>query len=74
VVKAVAFDSVPPNRRRIYEHLQAVAPAWASTSTVGTAVRLPTLTARRALEELVAYDLVEKDAQGPGKPDLWRAV
>jgi hypothetical protein len=74
VVKAVAFDSVPPNRRRVYEHLQAVAPAWANTIAVGTAVRLPTTTARRALEELVAYDLAEKDSQGPGKPDLWRAI
>jgi hypothetical protein len=74
VVKAVAFDSVPPNRRCVYQHLKSVFPAWANTAAVGTAVRLPTTTARRALEELVAYDLAEKSSQGPGKPDLWRAT
>src|SRR5262249_3328862 len=72
VVKTVALDGAPPNRRRVYEHLQNIAPAWANTTAIGKAVRLPTTTARRALEELVAYDLAEKGSQGQGKADLWR--
>ena len=37
------------------------------TTTVAKAVKLPTTTARRALEELVVYGLAERDPQGQGK-------
>jgi hypothetical protein len=72
VVETVAFDSVPPNRLRIYRHLQVIDPAWANTATVAKATQLTTVTARRALEELVAYGLVERGDQGQGTPTLWR--
>jgi hypothetical protein len=70
VVEAVAMDSVPPIRRRAYEHLQALKRA-AETSAVANAVGLPTVTVRRALEDLAAYGLAERITQGQGKPDLW---
>ena len=74
VVRTIAFDSVPPNRLSIYRHLKKISPAWANTTTVAKAVKLPTTTARRALEELVVYGLAERTSQGQGKADLWRTV
>jgi hypothetical protein len=74
VVRTIAFDSVPPNRLRVYRHLKKISPAWADTSTTAKAVDLPTVTARRVLEELVVYGLAERDKQGQGKADLWRTV
>jgi DNA-binding IclR family transcriptional regulator len=44
------------------------------TTTIAKAVKLPTTTARRALEELVIYGLAMRDPQGPGRADLWRTV
>lgn len=70
VVRSVALDSVPPNRRRIYEHLQNVFPNWAETRLIAKDIRLPTVTVRRALEELLIYKLIEKDKIG--KADAWR--
>jgi hypothetical protein len=74
VVEAIAMDSVPPTRRRAYEFLQDIAPAQAETAAVAKDMGLPTVTVRRALEELAAYGLVERTGQGQGKPDLWCAT
>src|SRR5262249_44234052 len=74
VVRTIAFDSVPPNRLRVYRHLKKIEPAYADSSTVAKAVDLPTITTRRVLEELVVYGLAERTSQGPGKADLWRTV
>ena len=70
IVEAVAMDSVPPIRRRAYEHLQSATEA--ETPAIANAIELPTVTARRALEDLAAYQLVDRISQGPGKPDLWK--
>lgn len=74
VVKSVAMDSVPPLRRRAYEYL---APGHrrieADTPTIAEALGLPSVTVRRALEDLAAYGLVERSSQGPGKADRWAA-
>jgi DNA-binding IclR family transcriptional regulator len=51
-----------------------MSPAWIDTSTIASAVGLPTLTTRRVLEELAVYGLVERMSQGLGKPDLWQTV
>jgi bifunctional DNA primase/polymerase-like protein len=75
VVRTIAFDSVPPNRLSIYRYLKkGLKGRLADTTTIAKAVKLPTTTAHRALEELVIYGLAERDPQGPGKADLWRAV
>jgi hypothetical protein len=71
VVERVALDSVPPLRRQAYEYLRCNQAK--STSEVAAAVGLPTNTTRRALEELTAYDLVDRTIQGAGLPDLWSA-
>jgi hypothetical protein len=71
VVKKVALDSVPPNRRRAYDFLDSISPAQANTKAVAKELRLPTNTARRILEDLAAYSLIEREPQGQGKPDNW---
>ena len=71
VMKSVAFDSVPPIRRRAYEILERISPAQITTTNVAEKLGLPSNTARRALEDLVAYDLVGRESQGSGKPDEW---
>lgn len=78
VVEQVAMDSVPPLRRRAYEYLISLRPdltgiAKAETSAVAKVLGLPTVTVRRALEDLAAYGLVERVSQGAGKADLWTA-
>jgi hypothetical protein len=72
VVERVAMDSVPPIRRRAFEYLQTTTDDFAETSAVANAIELPTTTTRRALEDLAAYQLVERISQGPGKPDIWK--
>jgi hypothetical protein len=74
VVRTIAFDSVPPNRLSVFCHLKSIEPSWADTITAAKAVKLPTTTTRRVLEELVVYGLVERSSQGQGKADLWRTV
>jgi hypothetical protein len=74
VIIAVAMDSAPPNRRRIYKHLHSFKPNAATTTAIAIKVRLPTKTARRALEELEAYGLIERLSQGQGKTSQWRAL
>ncbi len=75
------MDSVPPIRRKAYEHLKSLKDArcndhsideFVETSAVAKAVRLPTTTVRRALEDLAAYKVVERASQGQGKPDIWK--
>jgi hypothetical protein len=73
VVATVAMDSVPPLRRRAYEYLQSLG-CHAETAAVARALGLPTITVRRGLEDLAAYQLVERTVQGQGKPDLWRPL
>jgi len=77
VVKAVALDSVPPTRRRAYEHLTALRQdgrePLASTTAVAEVLALPSITTRRVLEDLTAYGLIERRTQGQGKADLWAA-
>jgi hypothetical protein len=77
VIKAVALDSVPPNRRAAYDHLTALRKRGkeaVNTTTIRDALALPTNTVRRILEELAAYGLVDCRPQGQGKADLWAAL
>jgi hypothetical protein len=75
VIRTIAFDSAPPNRLSVYRYLKkSLKGRLADTTTIATAVRIPTTTVRRVLEELVIYGLAERDPQGQGKADLWRAI
>ena len=73
VVEAIAMDSVPPIRRRAYGFLASAKEGGAETTDVANALSLPTVTVRRALEDLAAYDLAVRISQGQGKSDLCRA-
>jgi Bifunctional DNA primase/polymerase, N-terminal len=86
VVRNVALDSVPPMRRQAYEYLCSEASRWErrdgagklvdcgyTTAAVARHLSLPTNTVRRVLEDLAAYDLLERVAQGSGRADLWAA-
>ena len=64
VIRAIAFDSVPPNRLSVYRYLKGLKGRLVDTTTVAKVVKSPTTTARRALEELVVYGLAERDPQG----------
>lgn len=70
VVERVAHDSVPPLRRGAFEWLAAQA-APQDTAAVAHALRLPTVTIRRVLEDLAAYDLVTQSKGGRGNSDQW---
>jgi hypothetical protein len=71
IIGVVAMDSAPPNRRRIYRYLHSLKPNPTTTTSIAAAVRLPAKTARRALEELEAYELIEHSSQGQGRASLW---
>jgi hypothetical protein len=78
VVETVALDSVPPLRRQAYEHLHRARDltggfAMLTTADVAQSLRLPTNSVRRILEDLAAYDLVQREGKGKGKSDEWRA-
>jgi Bifunctional DNA primase/polymerase, N-terminal/FaeA-like protein len=69
VVLAVAMDSVPPLRRAAYDYVCDHHDV--ETADVAIALRLPTNTARRILEDLAAHGLIARQSQGKGNPDLW---
>jgi hypothetical protein len=71
VIETVALDSVPPTRRAAYDYLCDNHPDKSTTTDVANALRLPTTTVRRVLEELAVYRLVERLPQGQGKADKW---
>ena len=71
VVESVAMDSVPPIRREAYEYLVKLEGGAAETTAIAKALELPSVTVRRALEDLTAYGLLQRMVQGQGKPDLW---
>ena len=70
VVIRCALDSMPANRQAALAHLAGEATA-VPTSSVGTALGLPTTTVRRTLEDLEAHGVVDRTQQGQGQADLW---
>jgi hypothetical protein len=76
VISAVAMDSTPPKRRRIYSYLQSLKPrpGTATTSEIATHARLPALAVRRTLEELEAHGRIKRLVRGRGRTGVWRAV
>jgi Bifunctional DNA primase/polymerase, N-terminal len=76
VVEKVALDSVPPIRRQVYEALDGGAK---KTREVANAVDLPTITVRRALEDITAHGLatrtrVKTEEGKDGRDDVWTRI
>lgn len=71
VIKRVAMDSVPPIRRAAYECVCKYHDV--TTADVAIELNLPTNTARRALEDLAAYELVKRSKLSANK-DQWIAI
>jgi hypothetical protein len=57
VIKSVALDSVPPLRLAAYRCIQKYGDL--ETGDVAIELGLPTISAKRALEDLAAYGLIE---------------
>jgi hypothetical protein len=82
VVEAVAFDSVTPVRRDVYEYLCQPSPGatpqdplpWRTTTEVAVQIRLPSMTTRRVLEDLFVYGLCQCSSRGSGRAALWRGI
>jgi hypothetical protein len=68
-IERVLLDSMPAIRLSV---LDAVLKAGGTvqTKSLATSVSLPTTTARRQLEALAAYDVIDRDGS-TGKPDEW---
>lgn len=70
VVTKCAFDSMPQTRRRVFELLLA-AEDVVDTTTLGARTGYPTVTVRRACEDLTAHGVVTRQSGGKGKADKW---
>jgi hypothetical protein len=71
VVSKVAMDCLPALRLRVMAMLAGASGA-VDTATVATALRYPTQTTRRALEDLTAHNVVKRVSGGQGRADTWR--
>lgn len=70
LVTKSALDCMPALRRSVLDALMArTGPA--STTEIAEAIGYPSITARRALEDLAAHGILVRDVQGQGKADLW---
>jgi hypothetical protein len=79
VITTIAMDSTPPLRRQAYEYLCAKTdmlrnPVEVKTPDIAEALRLPTITVRRALEDLACYHLVRRIKGAKGAADAWVAT
>lgn len=70
VLRRIGMDSMPALRRQVFEQLVGRG-APVTTTDVATAVRYPTQTTRRALEDLAAHQVVQRIPGGEGKADQW---
>jgi hypothetical protein len=71
VVEKVATDCMPSLRLKVIRMLGGSAES-VSTSTVSGRVCYPTVTTRRALEDLTAHGVVRCDSRGSGVAAKWR--
>ena len=76
IVEKAALDSVPPIRRKVYE---ALSDGPKTTREVATAIKLPTNTTRRALEDITAHHLATrqraKNEEGnDSRDDTWTRI
>jgi hypothetical protein len=71
VVRRCALDSIPKLRGAVIRYL-AARTAPADTTAVGVGVVHPSRTVRRALEDLAAHHVVQRESAGRGRPDQWQ--
>lgn len=71
LIRRIALDSMPGNRRKVIDVLLRQPHTNQTTSHIAVTASLPTATARRALEELTAHKIVTRIKQD-NKADLWR--
>jgi hypothetical protein len=69
IVTKAALDSMPALRRAVLDVLFQETDV--PTPAIAEAVRHPTSTTRRALEDLAAHRVVKRTPQGQGKADHW---
>jgi hypothetical protein len=70
VATKIALDSMPQLRRQILELLELRTEPM-ETTEIAEALQYPTTTARRGLEDLMVYELINRISQGQGKSDVW---
>jgi hypothetical protein len=68
IINQIAMDSTPRFRLRTYE---ALSDDWETTRSIATSIKLPTTTTHRALEELTAQGLAERE-EGDKGANKWR--
>jgi hypothetical protein len=68
VIVKCAFDSMPKVRRDVFDALRDG--GWHATNAIALQVSYPTVTARRALEDLAAHRVTRR-RQAEGKADEW---
>lgn len=70
LVCKTGIDCIPKLRRSVLNVLMNV-DRWLTTTEIATAAGYPTVTIRRALEDLAAHGVVDRQSGGPGKADQW---
>jgi len=73
IVSKVAFDSMPALRRNVLLMMlnNQTLTEW-ETSKLATGLNYPSVTTRRALEDLNCYGIVTRTSQGVGNADIWQ--
>ena len=70
LVEKTAFDSMPALRQKVILALLEI-DINTVTSDLATRLGYPTVTIRRALEDLACHGIVKRESQGEGRADLW---
>jgi hypothetical protein len=79
VVRRVGLDVIPKLRRAVLTNLAHHSgwrpptdeDSWMTTTEVASSVDHPTRTVRRALEDLEAHKVIDREPGGEGKADRW---
>jgi hypothetical protein len=71
LVIKTGLDCMPRTRRAVLEVLIGVDEGL-KAADFATAIGYPTATTRRALEDLAAHRVAERESAGEGKADVWR--
>jgi hypothetical protein len=70
VLRQLALDSMPAIRKTALE-LLIERQAEMTTAQIAGAIRYPTTTTRRALEDLAAFEVLDRRVGGTGEADQW---